>query len=257
MVQVGEAHEAPGANDVIEAITDEWRSKPGTRGVLLCGSFALGTAGPDSDIDLVCVTTDAWSRREVRIIAGREVEIQEMPEDGLRRALAYAPNTSNNYVITVLMMAVVLFERDGAMQPLLAEGRKVYDQGPRRPTELEVVMVARHVRHRLHEIERVIAGGDPHRQARFLGDLLLHNIVRFQCHRNGLWWSKANLVFDLLKHRQPAFYAAAGKFLEAPTDREMLDALTAAAHVAFPPASMAPTPYITSKTTPMVDFMGM
>jgi hypothetical protein len=37
----------------------------------------------------------------------------------------------------------------------------------------------------------------------------------------------------------------------------MLDALTAAAHVAFPPASMAPTPYITSKTTPMVDFMGM
>lgn len=118
-------------SDAIRAFGDELAADPDVRGVGLFGSHARGTAGPDSDADLVVLVDQPGFVMGYAVRGDQEFELVRLSE-----ATAIAYFTANrDHAADVWPSFKILYDPDGGLgrvrdfaQGLVAEGKPALDQ---------------------------------------------------------------------------------------------------------------------------------
>lgn len=210
---------------LLERMVAELAAEPETIGVLLHGSAVNGSLDRDSDLDLLCVLGDAdWTSTEVRRVDGQKVEIRRSPLAALRRELHQPQRVNNNFMLTTLCEARVLLARGSELEALIAEARRMWDDGPPPANELEIYNSRQFLRNRLKDIRRaVVSGRDA--EARVLADVLFHRSLYAYCKFHRRWGQKFLHLLAVLRREDPELGAAIDAFLAAEKSAAMLAAL--------------------------------
>ena len=120
----------PTLNDAIRAFADELAADPEVRGVGLFGSHARGTAGPDSDADLVVLVEQPGFVMGCAVRGEQEFELVRLSE-----ATAISYFTGNrDHAADVWPTFKILYDPDGGLgrvpdvaRALVAEGKPALD----------------------------------------------------------------------------------------------------------------------------------
>ena len=113
---------------VLSAILADARADPGVRGLLLTGSLARGTARPDSDLDVLVVTSEQATD------AGWRSAARPLPVDFLVRTpgewrARFAPDRPRDESWGYAFLdAVVLHDPDGIAAGLVADAARIHEQ---------------------------------------------------------------------------------------------------------------------------------
>jgi len=197
----------------VAAVRPELEGLPEALGAVLHGSHAHGTAREDSDVDLVCVTSDGMFCKEIRLIEGREVEIQKIPIQQLRFDLE---KLNKPFTVRAFANCRVLFDRDGTVKALCDTARGKWEKGAPPAGKTEVLLGMSYFRHHLEELERLAR--DPERNRVAIEGVLAETFfwaVRAHFRARGRWLTKISQAVEQLRTDDPDFWELARDYAEA------------------------------------------
>ena len=123
--------DSPALSDAIQAYVDELAADPEVRGVGLFGSHARGTAGPDSDADLVVLVDQPGFVMGCAERDGQEFELVRLSE---ATAIGYFTD-NRDHAADVWPTFKILYDPDGGLgrvrdvaRALVAEGKPALDE---------------------------------------------------------------------------------------------------------------------------------
>lgn len=210
---------------VVARVANELMQDLETVGVVFHGSAARGKTHADSDVDIVCFTDGDSFVTEKSVVDGVPVEVNRIPEARARQLLHHTTSTNLNFMVNALTSGVVVADTNGRIHALVAEARRVADEGPTAPSDAERDMGSEFLRNRLAELKRVHAAGDPQRVFRVFADLYFYNCVYAYCRTHRRWSGKFTYMLDIIRGYDPSFHELCQSYLHAETTRESLELL--------------------------------
>ncbi len=112
---------------VLGELLDEAKRDPNTLGYMVIGSVARGTHHEKSDIDVITVLRShkpSWGIDKMNV-DGLVVDSLYMTQEVVKRSVDTVP-----YLLHTLVDAKLLYDREGAVEPLLEEIREYFDDNP-------------------------------------------------------------------------------------------------------------------------------
>jgi predicted nucleotidyltransferase len=195
---------------IVARVKPELEALPEAVGAILHGSHAQGTAREDSDVDFVCVTSDGMFCKEIRLIEGREVEIQKFPVEQIRFDLV---KLHKPFTVRAFSNCRVLFDRDGTVAELCETARKKWERGAPPPSQVEVLLGKSYLRHHLEDLKRL--GEDPVRNRVPMEGLLAEAFfwtVRAHLRARGRWLTKISHALEVIREEDPEFWEMAEEY---------------------------------------------
>jgi len=113
-----------------EAVSDHRDSL----GVLVYGSYISGSFGPESDLDLICVTRGGQVRQFRRLVDGREVDVYVSPRLQISKVFHSDFPDNNNFVLQAFVRGRLVSDPYGDLAELIREAQRVWDEGPPKPS---------------------------------------------------------------------------------------------------------------------------
>ncbi len=112
---------------VLGGLLEEAKKDPNTLGYMVIGSVARGTHHEKSDIDVITVLRShkpSWGIDKMNV-DGLVVDSLYMTQEVVKRSVDTVP-----YLLHTLVDAKLLYDREGAVEPLLEEIREYFDDNP-------------------------------------------------------------------------------------------------------------------------------
>jgi len=202
------AHEI--VEKIVARVRPELEALPEAVGAILHGSHAQGTAREDSDVDFVCVTSDGMFSKEIRLIEGREVEIQKFPVEQIRFDLG---KLHKPFTVRAFSNCRILFDRDGTVVELCETARRKWEKGAPPPSQVEVLLGKSYLRHHLEDLKRLAQ--DPERNRVPMAGLLAEAFfwtVRAHLRARGKWLTKISHALEVIREEDPEFWRLAEEY---------------------------------------------
>jgi predicted nucleotidyltransferase len=234
---------SPTRQNTLDEVTRRAREKyPECLGVMLYGSFARGTETKDSDIDVFCILDDndpavasdkAFSRTntvetELWEVDGYEVEVHKAKLSFIGRMLSNLAQRASHYYVHVLRDAVALYEKEGVIQKLSAEAKRIYEEGPPFPSKEEIEFGRMVFSRGLVQVKRMLRDGSSPGLLRVMADMLFVNGVNGYCTVNRIWGgNKIPKIIGDAKIAHPRLYELCQNYVSSETSEQLLANLEA------------------------------
>ena len=112
---------------VLEKLLEEAKKDPNTLAYMVIGSVARGTHHEKSDIDVITILRShkpSWGINKMNV-DGLIVDSLHMTQEVFKKSVDTVP-----YLLHTMVDAKLLYDREGAAEPLLEEIREYYDENP-------------------------------------------------------------------------------------------------------------------------------
>ena len=229
---------SPTRQNTLDEVTRRAREKyPDCLGIMLYGSFARGTETKDSDIDVFCILDDndpaaapekAFSRTntvetELWEVDGYEVEVHKAKLSLVHRMFSNLAQRASHYYVHVFSEAKALYEKDGLIQKLAAEAKKIHEDGPPFPSKEEIEFGRMVFSRGLVQVKRLLRDGSSAGMVRLMADMLFVNGVNGYCTVNRIWGGhKIPKLMDDSKTAHPRLYELCQNYLSSETNEQLL-----------------------------------
>ncbi len=234
------------AEAIIREVTAELKSTPEAVGAILHGSYARGTARPDSDMDFLCAVDTPWMDKEIRLTQGIEVEIQRMPLRNLHGDIT--GRDPKPFTVATFAECRILFDQDGIIADLCGKAKEIWDKGPTEPSSVEVFFGKSYIRHHLDEIERL---KDLMPESRFPLEALFSQAflvsIRAFFRARGFWLLKISDALAEINTIDPEFASVVRGYIEAPDLESRIEYLKRVAAYAIRPLGELTVEYKTPR----------
>lgn len=190
---------------------EELKQRPDVLGVILFGSWARGNNRPDSDVDLVVILTEGYSRT-VEHRNGQAFEIIYTTEKG---ALDYWESHQDD-AAGLWEVAKILHDKDGAIERLQNKIKEVLDAGKKPIDEPQLGQLRFDAEDQLKYVESVLAN-DPTTANLILTNKIFALTETFFNIRQ-MWIPAPKQRLAKIRNISPEFYSLLETFYQEPTD---------------------------------------
>lgn len=144
--------------DLINKLVKEHSHKDNVIGIVLYGSHALGTARPDSDVDLYIITNNQEKWMQRRVIDGVAVGLNMMSQETAARKIIYRLDPS---LYRSFKEGKILYSSDPSIEHLKKVAEEMFKLGGHPTTELSRMFKRKRFANLLEDLERLVKEDDP------------------------------------------------------------------------------------------------
>jgi predicted nucleotidyltransferase len=198
-------------------------------GVLVYGSHATGGADLRSDIDIILVTGGTRATQFITHLEGADLDVYSAPVSVLGKALETDNRTNNNFLLYAFSHGRSLLDRNGDVQQLLANGQRIWANGPVAPTREEQSQLRGAVVKSVYAATRLSARATQSLEWQAIAQMqcgfLFMQCVYSYCRVNRLW---SSAIWEMLKWtdgRYEGLLAMSRSYLNGSTPDQRLSAL--------------------------------
>ena len=195
---------------LLSSLVKELKKEEGLIGVIIHGSFANGTAHEESDVDILCITDGDWISKEIRMIDGREVEIQKIPLEKIKRDL----DKRVVFIARVFKGGKILVDSNGKLEELHQKAKEIWVKGPEKATRVEVLLGKSFLRHRLEEINRLLKNPEKNPQVKLVVFQTFQAVLEAFQRLRGHWKNRTSTFLKDLPEIDPVFWGFCSEFFE-------------------------------------------
>lgn len=181
--------------ELVKEITQELYQDNNVSALILYGSVSRNEESANSDIDLLAIINDSHLQKRHVVRYGITVEFVEMHIKFLQNFIA----EKEIPMLFALADGIVLFDKISATEQLIAEARKILEDGPPTNTRWENEGYKIKKRSDLTEIYNDLLDVDDEIAFNYIASLLITNAIPLLIENNNLWHQTRKKTINYLK----------------------------------------------------------